>query len=454
MNIQQAVRQLEETICAYTAKTKDGVPVIPVSAQRPVYLEGPPGVGKTAILQQIAERLKMGLVSYTMTHHTRQSALGLPVIEKRRFEGVEYSVTEYTMSEIVAEIYRHMEQTGRRTGILFLDEINCVSETLHPAMLELLQHKRFGRHRLPEGWVIVCAGNPERYNRSARAFDAVTLDRVRLMRIEPDAEAWQEYAAKIGVHASIRAYLRLRPEDFYVSEGENIVTPRSWCDLSEMIAALDAAGKAVNGLLFEQYLQCACVCEQFSMYYVLCESVSKRFQLDAILFDGILSGAEHFAAAPFDEALCCAEMLSGRTEQCAKEARDAAKRAQRLAYFVEAALCEADGASLAKVCQAQMERREHALKVRKEVGALTAEEEAQENAVHASIRAAMAVMLGEEDPAAALKAQAESAAKAADALQRRSEAVRQNARAFAERAFPGDSFQAILCRELLEKAGD
>ena len=190
MNIQQAVSQLESTIRAYTARTAEGASVIPDSAQRPVYLEGPPGVGKTAVMAQIAHRLNIGLVSYTMTHHTRQSALGLPVIEKRSFKGKEYSVTEYTMSEIVAEVYRHMEHSGCREGILFLDEINCVSETLMPAMLELLQHKRFGKHRLPEGWVIVCAGNPTQYNRNARVFDAVTLDRVRLMRIEPDVQAW------------------------------------------------------------------------------------------------------------------------------------------------------------------------------------------------------------------------------------------------------------------------
>ena len=63
---------------------------------------GPPGIGKTAIMEQIADDLQVGLVAYTITHHTRQSAVGLPVIEKRQFDGKEYTVTEYTMSEIVA----------------------------------------------------------------------------------------------------------------------------------------------------------------------------------------------------------------------------------------------------------------------------------------------------------------------------------------------------------------
>ena len=100
---------------------------------------GPPGIGKTAIMAQIASEMGVGLLSYSMTHHTRQSAIGLPFIEKKVFNGQEYTVSEYTLSEIVASVYELMETTGLKERILFLDEINCVSETLAPVMLQLLQ---------------------------------------------------------------------------------------------------------------------------------------------------------------------------------------------------------------------------------------------------------------------------------------------------------------------------
>ena len=74
----------------------------------------------------------MALVAYTITHHTRQSAVGLPFIRQRNYGGKDVSVTEYTMSEIIASIYAKMEATGLPEGILFIDEINCVSETLAP----------------------------------------------------------------------------------------------------------------------------------------------------------------------------------------------------------------------------------------------------------------------------------------------------------------------------------
>ena len=132
-------------------------------------------------MEQAARECGIGLVAYTITHHTRQSAVGLPVIVKKNFQGKEYSVTEYTMSEIIASVYEKIEETGCKEGILFIDEINCVSETLAPAMLQFLQCKTFGNHEIPKGWVIVAAGNPPEYNKSVRDFDVVTLDRVCLL---------------------------------------------------------------------------------------------------------------------------------------------------------------------------------------------------------------------------------------------------------------------------------
>ena len=83
------------------------------------------------------------------------------------------------------------KQAASEEGILFLDEINCVSETLAPSMLQFLQYKTFGRHRIPDGWVIVTAGNPPQYNRSVREFDVVPLDRLKLLEVDAAAEPWR-----------------------------------------------------------------------------------------------------------------------------------------------------------------------------------------------------------------------------------------------------------------------
>ena len=128
MNIKRAKEEIKGAIEAYLSKDAYGEYQIPAVRQRPILLMGPPGIGKTQIMEQIARECGIGLVAYTITHHTRQSAVGLPFIQKKEYGGKSYSVTEYTMSEIIASVYDKMEQTGLREGILFIDEM-CVRDT-------------------------------------------------------------------------------------------------------------------------------------------------------------------------------------------------------------------------------------------------------------------------------------------------------------------------------------
>ena len=203
MNIKRAKQEIKNSIAAYLQKDEFGEYLIPTVRQRPLLLMGAPGIGKTQIMEQIAGECDLALVSYTITHHTRQSAIGLPFIREKSYGGERHSVTEYTMSEIIASVYDRMEASGKREGILFIDEINCVSETLAPAMLQFLQCKSFGNQKVPQGWVIVAAGNPPEYNKSVREFDVVTLDRVKVIPVEPDFEIWKEYAYQAGIHSSV-----------------------------------------------------------------------------------------------------------------------------------------------------------------------------------------------------------------------------------------------------------
>ena len=214
MNIKRAKQEIKNTIQAYLLKDEFGNYVIPSIRQRPVLLIGAPGIGKTQVMEQIARECQVGLVAYTITHHTRQSAVGLPFISKKEYGGKEYSVTEYTMSEIVASIYNKIEETGLKEGILFIDEINCVSETLAPTMLQFLQCKTFGNHKIPEGWLIAAAGNPPEYNKSVREFDIVTLDRLKLIQVEPDFGVWKEYAVRESIHPAIISYLSVKEQNF------------------------------------------------------------------------------------------------------------------------------------------------------------------------------------------------------------------------------------------------
>lgn len=317
MNIKQAKDYIENTVRLYLKKDEFGEYRIPVVRQRPVFLLGAPGIGKTAVMEQIAQELNIALVSYSMTHHTRQSALGLPFISHREYQGMKFDVSEYTMSEIIASVYDVMEHSGIQEGILFLDEINCVSETLAPSMLQFLQYKVFGRHKVPDGWVIVTAGNPPEYNKSVREFDVVTMDRLKVLEVEPDYKAWKEYAQQKGLHAAILNFLELKKDYFYRIEttvnGRSYVTARGWEDLSEIISLYEEEGMKVDETLVEQYLRNERVVKEFTAYYDLFNKYKKEYQTEEILLG--TAGAqtvERARVAPFDERLSLLGMLTDK----------------------------------------------------------------------------------------------------------------------------------------------
>ncbi len=314
MNIRDAKEQIKKSIIAYMTKDEDGEYELPLEKQRPIFLMGPPGIGKTAIMEQIASEMGIGLLSYSMTHHTRQSAIGLPVIKTKIYNGVECEVSEYTMSEIISSIYDLMEETGIKEGILFLDEINCVSETLTPVMLQFLQYKIFGKHQVPEGWIVVTAGNPPAYNQSVREFDIVTWDRLKRIDVEPDFSAWKEYAHQAGVHPSVLTYLEMKKSDFYRVEstidGKNFVTARGWEDLSRMIQLYEKNQMEVDEQLVTQYIQNPRIAREFAVYYVLFRKYQSEYQADAILAGCASEDTYQKASeARFDERLSLIGLL-------------------------------------------------------------------------------------------------------------------------------------------------
>lgn len=317
MNIKEAKQEIKNAIAAYLEKDSFGNYRIPTVRQRPLLLMGAPGIGKTAIMEQVARECGIGLVAYTITHHTRQSAIGLPFIQEKKFGGKVYSVTEYTMSEIIAAVYTKIEETGLQEGILFIDEINCVSETLAPAMLQFLQGKTFGNHKVPEGYIIVAAGNPPEYNKSVKEFDVVTLDRLKKIDVSAAYAPWKEYAYEQGIHGAILTYLDIKTENFYACEttidGKAFVTARGWEDLSEMLYAYERQSIDVKETLVLQYLQHQRIAKDFANYLELYKKYQTDYHIEEIINGHVTASTfARLQKAPFDERLSVIGLLLSR----------------------------------------------------------------------------------------------------------------------------------------------
>ena len=395
MNIQDAKNEIENTLRMYLTRDECGCYVYPQVRQRPILLMGPPGVGKTAILEQIARECGVGLVSYTMTHHTRQSAVGLPKIIRENFGGQEVDTTEYTMSEIIASIYRCERESGKKEGILFLDEINCVSETLTPVMLQLLQNKTFGTHRVPEGWLIVAAGNPPAYNRSAREFDVVTLDRVRQISIEPDVDVWLSYASSRGLHGAILSFLKMKPDYFYqvrVSSDEKVfVTARGWEDLSWALKGWEKLGiQATESQIF-QFLRDPKSAAEFAEYLEVWEKYGKDWDLRAVLEEADKT-ADRLAAeiscgsfeARFIAAALLLDQLSAEVRKVSQKENELGLLRKKVQDLEQSAVGPRN--DIYDEIENFLASKEHALDVRKEHGLLEPDAELQERRALQSLK--------------------------------------------------------------------
>ena len=458
MNIKQAKKEITNTLKEYLTRDALGNYLIPAVRQRPVLLMGPPGIGKTQIMAQIASETGVGLVAYTITHHTRQSAIGLPFIEKREYGGAEVSVTEYTMSEILASVHELMKRTGLKEGILFLDEINCVSETLAPMMLQFLQCKTFGNQPLPEGWLIVAAGNPPEYNKSVRDFDVVTLDRVKRIDVTEDFAVWKEYAVRRGVHGAVVSYLDIRKENFYRIEttvdGLQFATARGWEDLSELIYAYEALGLRVDREVVEQYIQLPRVARDFAGYLALYYKYQRTYHVD-----DVLRGAwqpitvSQLRAAPFDEKLSVMGLLLSRLSEAAGRARTQ----DALTSAFHAALKELKealpGGAAQDVLSRQTAARRAALKQAREAGRLGKEDRDQGQREIGLLESFRQDLAREDvtEPAAVLEAARERLGREAETRKALAEAVSaqmDNAFRFLEQTFGQGQELVIFVTEI------
>lgn len=187
-------------------------------------------------------------------------------------------------------------------------------------MLQFLQCKTFGNQKVPEGWVIVAAGNPPEYNRSVREFDVVTLDRIKKIDVEADFSVWKEYAYQAGVHQAVISYLELKKENFYRVEttvdGKMFATARGWEDLSQMIGVYEDLGLPMDREVVYQYIQHWKIAKDFANYLELYYKYQKDYKVEEILQGHITEEAcDKIRRAAFDEKLSVIGLLIARLHE-------------------------------------------------------------------------------------------------------------------------------------------
>ena len=193
--------------------------------KRPAFLWGPPGIYKSQIMAQFAEANGYELRDVRATLIDPTDLKGFPVVAKDQ------------MSWVPPDFLP--KSNSKTKGILFLDELNQALPAVQAACYSLVLDRRIGNYIVPDGWLVVAAGNRASDRSGVYSMPAALSNRFLHLNCEVDNNEWLEWASKADIHPLVRAYVTWRPANLVTSEMKAGVhafpTPRSWSFVSELL---------------------------------------------------------------------------------------------------------------------------------------------------------------------------------------------------------------------------
>lgn len=192
-----------------------------ISIIRPVFIWGAPGIGKSAIVEQFAAEVGLECVSLLGSQLAPEDIIGVPQIQNGR--------SVFCPPRMIAR---------EQPYCLFLDELNACSQEVQKAFYSLILDRRIGEYRLPEGSIIIGAGNRAQDNAITRSMSSALLNRMFHVELVADSRAWLEWAEQADIHPYIYDYICTRPDQLWSQPPkteEPFSTPRSWHMLSDAI---------------------------------------------------------------------------------------------------------------------------------------------------------------------------------------------------------------------------
>jgi MoxR-like ATPase len=194
-----------------------------VALTRPVFVWGPPGIGKSALVEQFAGDVGLDCVSLLGSQLAPEDLIGVPRIEGNR--------SVFCPPRMIARDAPYL---------LFVDELNACSFEVQKAFYSLINDRRLGEYRLPEGSVVVGAGNRAQDQAIVKPMSSALMNRMLHVELKPTARDWLDWAYAQGIHEWIVSYVETRPDHLCVAPPkteETFTTPRSWHILSDALRA-------------------------------------------------------------------------------------------------------------------------------------------------------------------------------------------------------------------------
>lgn len=226
-----------------------------VKHKTPVMQWGPPGIGKSSVIEQIAKKLNCNLIDLRLAQLEPTDLRGVPM-PNRESGRAEWYLPNFWPERAPKNTTRTVvDSKGKEKkvpvkagdgldgpGIIFLDEIEKAPVSVKNASLQLVLDRRVGSYELPNDWSIVCAGNREEDGAFSAPLGTALSNRMIHLEIEPDVDAWAVWARDNGVVDDIIGFLLFRKELLYKQTGEHAFpSPRSWTMGSHLVKTVKSA---------------------------------------------------------------------------------------------------------------------------------------------------------------------------------------------------------------------
>jgi hypothetical protein len=199
-------------------------------AKRPVFLWGPPGIGKSEVVQEITDELGGYMIDLRMAQMEPTDIRGIPYFNKENNK-MDWAEPVDLPSEELASQYPVV--------VLFLDEMNSAPPAVQAAGYQLILNRRVGKYKLPDNVVIVAAGNRDSDKGVTYRMPMPLANRFIHIEMRYDFTAWQVWAVNKGVHRDVVGYLSFAKQDGYdfdaKASSRAFATPRSWVFVSDLL---------------------------------------------------------------------------------------------------------------------------------------------------------------------------------------------------------------------------
>lgn len=306
--------------------------LLSVATVRPVFIWGPPGIGKSSLVQEFARSVGLPCVSLLGSQLAPEDLIGVPRIEDGK--------SVFCPPRMVARDEPYC---------LFLDELNACSHEVQKAFYSLIHDRRLGEYELLPGSVVIGAGNRAQDSAIVKPMSSALLNRMVHVHLQVSHRDWLAWAGLSGIHPLILEYIGLRPDHLWSASPkheEPFSTPRSWHMLSDALNACGAVGDGEN--IDEKLLEVlafGCLTPHHAgQFKAFIKQLRHRYQLNAIV-----KGDAGWPHAPEDRDVLyfLAQSLRARLMKELPPSRDRlAGTQQELAHRAKALLTDLSGISL------------------------------------------------------------------------------------------------------------